>query len=91
MKLIIEDPDKYGFHLQPEDKYQPLNSISYKVDHSIENVAKFAKEKNINYKILKQYNPWIKFDSKDDYSYRFEVVPGKVYYFELPVSVNAVK
>jgi hypothetical protein len=91
MKLIIEDPDKYGFHLQPEDRYVPFNSVSYKVDQTIENVAKFAREKNINYKILKQYNPWIKFDSKDDYTYRFEVAPGKVYYFEMPVNVNAAK
>jgi hypothetical protein len=85
MKLIIENPEKYGFYLTEQDKYQPYNTTTVKVDRTIENIAKFALDNKINYKQLKQYNPWIRFDSKDDYTYRFEVAPGKVYYFQVPV------
>jgi membrane-bound lytic murein transglycosylase D len=85
MKLIIENPEKYGFYLTDKDKYQPYTTTSVKVDRTIDNIARFALDNKINYKQLKLYNPWIKFDSKDDYSYRFEVTPGKVYYFQIPV------
>lgn len=85
MKLIIENPEKYGFYLKPQDKLQPIPTKVYKVDRTIDNIAKFALDQKINYKILKLYNPWIKFDSKDDYNYRFEVLPGKSYDFYLPV------
>jgi hypothetical protein len=85
MKLIIENPEKYGFYLLPQDKMLAVQTKPYKVDRTIDNIAKFALEQKINYKILKLYNPWIKFDSKDDYNYRFEVNPGKVYEFQLPV------
>ncbi|QHT67936.1 lytic transglycosylase domain-containing protein [Rhodocytophaga rosea] len=85
MKLIIENPEKYGFYLKGEDKLKPMSTKAYKVDHTIDNIAKFALDQKINYKILKLYNPWIKFDSKDDYNYRFEVLPGKSYEFQLPV------
>ncbi len=84
MKLIIENPTAYGFYLQPNDYYPPLQSKPVAVTSTIENIAKFAQDNNINYKTLKLYNPWIKFDSKDDYTYRFEVPSGKTYYFQLP-------
>lgn len=85
MKLIIENPEKYGFYLTDKDKYQPYATTTVKVDRTIDNIAKFALDNKINYKQLKLYNPWIKFDSKDDYTYRFEVTPGKVYHFQIPV------
>jgi membrane-bound lytic murein transglycosylase D len=84
MKLIIENPEKYGFYLQPKDYYTPLKSKPVTVSSTIENIAKFAQDNHINYKILKLYNPWIKFDSKDDYTYRFEVPAGKTYQFQVP-------
>lgn len=85
MKLIIEAPEKYGFYLTSQDKLQPTQTRAFKVDRTIDNIAQFAKDQKINYKILKTHNPWIKFDSKDDYTYRFEVLPGKSYEFQLPV------
>jgi membrane-bound lytic murein transglycosylase D len=84
IKLIIENPEKYGFYLQPADYYQPLKSKPLAVSNTIENIARFAQENKINYKELKLYNPWIKFDSKASYTYRFVVPAGKTYYFQLP-------
>ncbi len=88
MKLIIENPEKYGFYLQPKDLYPPLKSKAVAVSSTIDNIATFARNNNINYKVLKMYNPWIKFDSKDDYTYRFEVPTGKTYYFQVPESAG---
>ncbi len=84
MKLIIENPEKYGFFLQPKDYYAPLKSRPITVSSSIDNIAKFAQDNNTNYKVLKMYNPWIKFDSKSEYTYRFEVPAGKTYQIQLP-------
>ncbi len=86
MKLIIENPEKYGFYLQPKDLYPALKSKPVAVTSTIENIAQFARTHNITYKTLKMYNPWIKFDSKDDYTYRFEVPAGKTYYFQVPAT-----
>lgn len=84
IKLIIENPKAYGFYLQPDEAYPPLDGVTVPVNHTIDNIAKFAQDHKINYKTLKLYNPWIKFDSKEDYTYRFEVPAGKTYHFQLP-------
>jgi membrane-bound lytic murein transglycosylase D len=85
MKLIVENPEKYGFYLQSGDYYQPYATKTIEVNSTIEDIARFAQENKINYKELKIYNPWIKFDSKENYTYRFEVPTGKTYSFQVPV------
>lgn len=60
MKIIYSDAKKYGYYLSPEDLYPPLNTTTIKVDTSIDNWADFAIAHNINYKILKYYNPWLR-------------------------------
>ena len=60
MKIIYSDAKKYGYYLKPEDLYSPLNTTYIKVDTTIDNWADFAIAHNINYKILKYYNPWLR-------------------------------
>lgn len=60
LKLILENPEVYGFHVNKNDLYPPLKYTLIKVDSSIPDIADFAKKYNTHYKIIKIFNPWLK-------------------------------
>ncbi len=60
IKLILENPEQYGFHLREKDYYQPIPTYTIKVDTSVPDFADFAHKHQINYKILKYFNPWLR-------------------------------
>ena len=59
-KLIISDPQKYGFDIPESQRYQPLRYIELKVDSAIPDFGQFAKDHGTNYKLLKFLNPWLR-------------------------------
>lgn len=59
VKLIMENPAKYGFQLKNQALYKPFATKNVTIKRSISNLAKWAKWKGINYKILVKLNPWI--------------------------------
>ncbi len=77
LKLIIENPQKYGFHLRDKDLYYPVQTREVVVKSTISDLASFAKENNSNYKMLKVLNPWLRSD-------RLTVMNGKQYKIQLP-------
>lgn len=59
-KYILKDPERYGFFIKPEEKYQPLsNYAEVKVDKSVSSWADFAAKYGVSYRDLKIYNPWL--------------------------------
>ncbi|MBS3808218.1 MAG: lytic transglycosylase domain-containing protein [Bacteroidales bacterium] len=60
LKMILEDPEKYGFHIRPHDLYYPVPTRRVQVDTAVDNFAKFARDHSINYKYLKILNPWLR-------------------------------
>ena len=60
IKMILENPSFYGYDLSNEDKYSPLKFSLIPIDSSISNFSMFSIEQNINYKILKIGNPWLR-------------------------------
>ncbi|MDR1865389.1 MAG: lytic transglycosylase domain-containing protein [Bacteroidales bacterium] len=60
VKLILENPEVYGFHVPEEEKYQPVPFTEAEVKTAIGDWAQFAAEHNTNYKILKLLNPWLR-------------------------------
>jgi len=60
MKLIINNPEKYGFNLREEDLYYPIPYTKVEVDTTVQDFAKFAEQFSINYKLLKIMNPWLR-------------------------------
>lgn len=60
LKEILGDPEKFGFNFEDEDLYQHIPSRKVEVDTAVSNFAQFAKEFDINYKILKIHNPWLR-------------------------------
>lgn len=59
MKLILENPEKYAYNLKEIEVYKPFRTFSVPIKESISNLAEWAIEKGINYKILIKLNPWI--------------------------------
>jgi membrane-bound lytic murein transglycosylase D len=70
IKTILEDPGKYGFHYRPEDLYPVIKIKEINVDSTIPDLADFAFQQGINYKILKIFNPWLRDISLPDASHR---------------------
>jgi len=59
-KLIITDPDKYGFRLTEKDLFRELKYREVKVDTVVTDFTAFAQKFGTNYKILKLLNPWLR-------------------------------
>ncbi len=60
MKLIFENPEEYGFAVKYMQLYEPFETRTVVVSESIPNLALWAKEQGINFKILTKLNPWLK-------------------------------
>jgi hypothetical protein len=60
LKLILENPGKYGFKVTEEEKYPILKCKEITLSGSVLNLAAFAHQHNINYKMLKYFNPWLR-------------------------------
>jgi len=78
-KLITENPSAYGFHLEDNDYYPLIPTHDLAVDTAIPNIAEFALQNSTNYKIIKQFNPWLRQNYLPDQ-------PGKVYHIKIPDS-----
>ena len=77
IKEIIENPKKYGFQFRIKDLYENIPTYEVMVDTSISSWVDFSKEYEINYKILKLHNPWL----RESYlTNKFK----KKYYIEIP-------
>jgi hypothetical protein len=59
-KLIFEDPEAYGFHISEKDLYPVIPTYVVEVDSTVSDFADFAREYEVNYKILKYFNPWLR-------------------------------
>jgi membrane-bound lytic murein transglycosylase D len=59
MKLILENPEKYGYHIPIEQRYPYLKVKRFAVKKSILNLSDWAISKGINIKILRKLNPWL--------------------------------
>ena len=60
IKTILNNPDKFGFHVRKKDLYPFIETSSIKIDSTITDFGLFAFEHGMNYKILKIYNPWLR-------------------------------
>lgn len=61
LKEIMEDPYYYGFEIGPDDLYEPRQDYyNVLVDYQIDDLAEFAHQYGISYRMLKVFNPWLK-------------------------------
>ncbi len=82
LKEILSNPKDYGFNFREKDLYTMVPSFNVEVDKPIDDLAAFALEYEINYKILKIHNPWLrepKLNNRSGKKYQIEI-PQKGYY-----------
>jgi membrane-bound lytic murein transglycosylase D len=60
LKLVLENPAAYYFDVSEEEKYPVIPTRSLDITGSVEDFADFAYEQGINYKLLKDFNPWLR-------------------------------
>jgi hypothetical protein len=62
MKLIMQNPQKYGFHLRQCDLYPPIPTRAATLSGQNVDLYEFARSNGTSYKMLRMLNPWIQTD-----------------------------
>ena len=78
LKLIMENPQEYNFYVAEEEKYPMVITRDVQINGRIDDFADFAKQHNINYKLLKDFNPWLRENNLTN-------AGGKKYIIKIPV------
>ncbi|MGB0404127.1 MAG: lytic transglycosylase domain-containing protein [Salibacteraceae bacterium] len=60
LKHIMNQPEKFGFNFRNTDLYPTIPTTEIVLDSGVSNFAWYARELNINYKVLKYFNPWLR-------------------------------
>ncbi len=60
LKMVMEDPAKYGFSIEKDQLYPVIKTNTIEINEPVPDWASFAIDKGINYKILKMFNPWLR-------------------------------
>lgn len=60
IKEILKNPKAFGFNVEPSHGYDFIPTKKVLVDYEVDDLSAFAKANNINYKILKIHNPWLR-------------------------------
>ena len=81
VKEIMKNPRKYGFMFRDKDLYTMPNFRTLEVDSTIASLSDFAQLHDVNYKLLKQFNPWLRAVTLPDKSRR-------KYILKLPIDID---
>lgn len=60
IKVIMENPERYNFYVADEEKYPIIPARDVVITGKVDNLADFARENGVSYKILKDFNPWLR-------------------------------
>jgi hypothetical protein len=78
LKLVLENPERYNFIIGDEERYPFIETKEVEINGKVEDFADFAKKHNINYKLLKDFNPWLRQTYLTNSS-------GKKYVIKIPI------
>jgi hypothetical protein len=92
IKAIFTHPDEYGFILKKNDLYPSIPVEWVEVQTDISDLAAFARQYDLNYMLLKEFNPWLRdtkliFPKNASKSYRIAIPKKEDLYYRK----NAVK
>lgn len=76
VKLIFENPYKYGFVLRAKDLYKPIKTREVSGSTDILDLVEFAKKQGVTYADVRRFNPWLR-DRK-------LTTAGKTYKIQIP-------
>lgn len=84
MKMVMDNPAEYGFRLSAKQLYQPYEYEVVEVKGPVDDWATWATAKGINYRMLREYNPWIRAKSLPNKS-------GKTYRVYVPKAESLLR
>lgn len=84
-KLILENPNAYGYFVGDDEKYAPYNFSTVTINTDIVNLVDFAKKNNTTYKELRLLNPWF----NNTGNFRLNVRKKESYEIRIPLRNNA--
>ena len=58
--MVMENPEKYGFDIENDQLYPIIETKTIKINEPVPDWATFAIGKDITYKTLKMFNPWLR-------------------------------
>jgi len=79
IKEVMENPEKYGFHVPYNHLYKEPSSITLLADISVSSLIELAHDNGTNYKLIKWFNPWLRKPF-------LNVSPGKNYAIKWPAA-----
>ncbi len=79
LKIILADPSRFGYDVDDDHLYLPENTKLVEVTETIPNLAEWANQQGINYKLLVRHNPWLRKN-------KLTVRSGNSYTINLPVN-----
>jgi hypothetical protein len=62
LKLILEEPEKYNFEVKEDEKYPFIKTREVEISGPVADFGVYAISQGINYKYLKDFNPWLRDD-----------------------------
>lgn len=62
LKLILEEPEKYNFEVKNDEKYPFIKTRDVEINGAVADFGAYAINQGINYKYLKDFNPWLRDD-----------------------------
>ncbi len=80
LKLILENPEAYGYYISEQEKYNPYVFDVVMVDRDIDNLVDFAKLHNTTYKELRRLNPWFNNTS----NFKLQISKNRRYEIRIP-------
>ena len=82
LKEIMDHPSKYGFYYLKRHLYYPIPTDKITISSAIPDLVDWSIKAGINYKVLREFNPWLKTYSLNSAS------ASKTYIFEIPKDRN---
>jgi hypothetical protein len=82
LKVILSNPEKFGFQVDKKDMYSAVPTFQVEITEPVLSFAAFAQQYEINYKILKRHNPWLREPHLNNSSRKKYIIeiPNKGYY-----------
>lgn len=78
MKIIMQQPQQYGYFIRHCDLYPPIPTRTASLSGQDVDLYKFAKDNGTTYLMLRKLNPWLQTDNLKNKA-------GKIYTVKLPV------
>lgn len=81
LKIILTNPEKFGYNIPAEHLYEPEQTQDIEVNATIRDLSAWARQQGYNYKQLVRYNPWLREN-------KLTVSGANSYIIKLPVNIN---